>query len=178
MIKYLPNIEIGKKYSASYLLNEIKNYPSRLQIGHAIIKVNGVDKHLYHTDLNEEQLKNMNNKELKVLSIIDPCEQNFAHKLIMSPETQENLKKIESQKTLCYAVDMNDLIQAGYRFKGIHYAISCMNYVFKRNKMSFTASLHSEGKIDRKYFVKISYRLIDNENENKKCEVNEEQGVI
>lgn len=160
MTKQTLNIEIGKRYFASYLLNEIRNFSSRIQIGHAIIKVKERDKHLYYIE--EKELENLKDTELKVISIINPCEQNFAYKLIMSKETQENLKKIESQKNLCYAFDMNDLMQAGYKFKGVKSAISCMNCVFKKNELPFISSSHSEGIIDKKHFVKISYKAIDN----------------
>lgn len=162
MTKPTLNIAIGKTYKASHLLKEIQNYPSRLQIGHAIIKINGNDKHLYHIDLSEEQLKKLKDTELEVLSIVNPCKQNFAHKLIFSKETQENLKEIEEQKNLCYVINMNDLMQAGYTFKTLSIAINCINCVFKRNGMTFTASKYSEGKIDKKHFVRISYREIDN----------------
>ncbi len=174
MTKQTLNIEIGKGYSASYLLNEIRNFPSRIQIGHAITKARDRDRHLYH--VSEEELERLKDTELRVLSIINPCEQNFAHKLIFSPETQENLKKIKAQKGLCYAVDMNDLMQVGYRFKGVNSAIHCMNCVFERNELPFKASPHSEGKIDRKHFVKISYRQVDKEM-NKNCEIVGKQNV-
>jgi hypothetical protein len=175
MTKQILNIEIGKNYPASYVLNEIRNFSSRIQIGHAIIKVNGVDKHLYSFDIDENKLKSLKNTELKVLSIINPCEQNFAHKLIMSSETQENLKKIEENKSLSYAFDMNDLMQAGYKFKGMTCAVNCFNCVFKKNELTFIASKYSEGTIDRKHFVKISYKPINNENINKKCDILEEK---
>lgn len=160
MIKPTLNIKIGESYSSSHILNEINIFPSRIQVGHATMKDKNGDRHLYY--VNETQLKNLKDTELKVLSIINPCEQNFAHKLIFSKETQENLKKIDAQKNLCYAIDMNDLIQAGYTFKTLSIAINCINCVFKKNEMTFTASKYSEGKIDRKYFVKISYKAIDN----------------
>jgi len=164
MTKQTLNIEIGKICSASLILREIQNYPSRLQIGHAVLKIKGVNKHLYHID--EKTLENLKDTELKILSIINPSEQNFAHKLIMQEDTQENLKKIKAQKNLCYAVDMNDLAQAGYKFKGTKCAINCINRVFKTKGLSFTASDHSEGKIDKKHFVKISYKVIDNTMDN------------
>ena len=95
MKKHTLNIKLGGIYPASYILNEIRNYPSRLQIGHATMKVGELDKHLYHTDLGEDKLEKLKDTELKVLSIINPCEQNFANKIIFSEETQKNLRKIE-----------------------------------------------------------------------------------
>lgn len=159
MTKPILNISIGKIYPASYILNEIKNFPSRVQIGHAIMKVNDENRHVYY--INESKLKNLNETELKVLSIINPCEQNFAYKLIMSPETQKNLKKIKEDEELTYVFNINDLTQAGYRFKGTKCAINCMNCVFKKNELPFISSDYSEGKIDRKHFVIISYRNPD-----------------
>ncbi len=154
------NIKIGKAYKASYILNETRNSLHRIQIGHAIMKVGNIDKHLYHTDLGEKQLENLKDTELEVLSIINSCEQNFAHKLIFSQETQKNLKEIEVQRNLCYVVNMNDLAQAGYKFKGTKYAINCINHIFKLKELPFIASDYR--KIDKKHFVKMSYRAMNN----------------
>lgn len=176
MTKQTLNIIIGKTYPASHILNEIKNFSLRIQIGHATMRVNKVDKHLYSFDFNENKLKNMKETELKILSIINPCEQNFAYKLIMLEETQNNLKEIEKNKSLSYVIDMNDLMQNGYKFKGMTCAVNCLNCVLKKNEMPFIVSKYNTGTIDKKYFVKISYREIDKISDlNKDCIIKEEK---
>ncbi len=176
MVENRLEIKEGKTYPAQQILNEIKRFKGeRIQIGHAVIENHKTKEkeHFYYLD--EKKLvelskpiiipprkKNEKPQEIirmiKVLSIINPCEQNFAYKLIMNKETLKNLEELKQNPNSFIAYDMNDLMNVGYMFKGFHCAIKCMNCIFRKNNMQFKASPYTiTEKYDKKYYIKIMY---------------------
>ncbi len=88
---------------------------------------------------------------VKVLKIINPCQENFAYKLIMSNDVQESLK----DTTLDTLIDMNDLKKHEYTNRGVGAAVKCINCVLGKNGFAdYKARFHSENK---KHYVLIQH---------------------
>jgi hypothetical protein len=101
---------------------------------------------------------------VQVLSIVNPCQQNFAYKLIMSDDVQESLMDT-SADTL---IDMNDLKKHEYTNRGVGAAVKCINCVLGKNGFAdYKARFHSE---DKKHFVLIQHIGEVRENEECNCE--------
>lgn len=152
------NIEVGNIYPARFLMKEIQKFPnSRIQIGHGLIideKYNN-HKHDYYIDI--FKLEKLKNNQIKVLSIINPCMQNFAYKLITSEEIENNLEILKKNNKTYLFVELKDLINSGYTSKNTKDAIKCINCVFKKNNMPFKASDYIKKDTRKEHLVKISY---------------------
>jgi len=158
------NIEIGKTYQAVFLLKEIENYKSNqgeVKIGHAsverfeFVKKIKVVKEVHEYDLGIKQLKELNTTKLKVLSIINPCEQNFAYKLLNLNETKEILKDVITKKNVSCVFSMDEMINAGYgsKTKSLKQAIKCFNDVIEKEGLPLRATEWSQPS-----FVQLVYK--------------------
>lgn len=165
------DIEVGKIYPASELVTKIINYQSNqapIKIGHGLVetikmigKIKTINEvHTYHIGIKELEL--LKNLKIKVLSIINPCEQNFASTIINLESTKEFFNLIEKEPEKCFLFDMDELINAGYERKGAGGAVKCLNCVFVKKLMPFKASVHHKksNTFESKPFVKIEYNLI------------------
>lgn len=159
------DIEIGKKYMASFIAVRISEYQSNqapIKIGHALIerikvlgKVKVIEEyHDYHLGIIE--LGKLKDAKVKVLSIVNPCEQNFAYNLIMLKETQDILNEMKTNKRIECLFTMDELINGGYKSKGIANAIKCFNCVLEKNEMPYKAVIYVDtSKGTNVYYLKI-----------------------
>lgn len=145
------NIEIGKTYPASTVLQKIQEKRSLdIRFGHILVDYETEKKHKYFID--KDFIKKLKTTPIKVYTIMTlPNCQNFAYRLLEQQDVKEILEKINENNKLCCVIDENDLAKAGYNYKSIKKAITLINKVFKVNDMSFSASSHDEG-------IKITYR--------------------
>ena len=153
----MPKITIGKTYPASYILEQLNKHEGHVKVGHLLIK-NEKTREVKHKYFGEIDLESLKETPVKVLTLINPCLQNFANKILEKQETLNFLKEIENNTNIFYFFDMNDLKEAGYKSKGTKAAIICFNCVLKKKKLPFKASAYK--KDGKSGFVKISYKNI------------------
>ena len=148
------NIEIGKEYPASRILDEIEKCPTLdITLGHVIIHYEKENKHDFY--VRKEKLKKLKETPLKVLLITSkPNCKNFASNLLKNKEIMEFLEIIKQDKTKVCILDKSDLINADCKNKDMSKAVTLINSVFKSNRMTFKASSCPDG-------IKISYKNID-----------------
>lgn len=151
MQSQLLNIEIGKTYPATTVLQIIQEKPNlEIRFGHIVIEHDNEKRHKYFVD--ENCIKNLNITSMTVLTIMTkPNCQNFACRLLEQTDIKQILENVKKDNNLCCVIDENDLKKANYNHKGIKKAISLINKVFKANNMTFKASSHPEG-------IKIIYK--------------------
>ena len=157
--KYPIDIEIGKTYLPSQILEKIEQYPNLdVRFGHIRIEYEGEKKHKYFID--KEFIKSLNTTPIKVYTIIvRPNCQNFAYRLLEQKEVKEILEKINENNRLCCILNEEDLAKANYNYKSFKKAITLINKVFKADKMTFRAMSHPEG-------IKVVYRKIKEKENN------------
>jgi len=153
------DIEIGKTYSASHVLEKLQEYPNLdIRFGHIIVDYEDEKRHKYFID--KEFVKSLKTTPIKVYTIIArPNCQNFACRLLEQKEVKEILEKIEENNKICCVIDENDLVKANYNYKSFKKAITLINKLFKASRMSFRASSHPEG-------IKITYKKIKEKDNN------------
>ena len=151
--KYPIDIEIGKTYLPSQIIEKMSKYPNiDITFGHIRIEYEGEKKHIYFID--REFIETLNGTPIKVYTIIaKPNCQNFAYRLLENEGVKEILEKINENNRLCCVIDEDDLARANYNYKSFKKAITLINKVFKANKMTFRASSHPEG-------IKVTYKKI------------------
>ena len=143
------NIELGKTYLASTILQKMQKSDLDIRFGHVLVEYETEKRHKYF--ITTDFIKKLKNTPIKVYTIITlPNCQNFAYRLLEFDDIKEILEKIDEKNNMCCVIDENDLIKAGYNYKGIKKAITLINKVLKANKMTFRASSHPEG-------IKIKY---------------------
>lgn len=93
---------------------------------------------------------------IKVLSIVNPCRQNFAYKLLMSDEIQKWLK--ESKKTKQgFLIEENDLDKHECK-SSMGNATKCLNCVMSKNDLEEFKATKFVSREDKKHYIKISYQ--------------------
>lgn len=158
-MKYPIDIEIGKTYLPSQIIEKMNKYPNLdIRFGHIRIEHEGEKNHKYFID--REFIKSLNDTPIKVYTIIvKPNLQNFAMRLLEHKDIKEILEKIEENNKICCVIDETDLVKANYNYKSFKKAITLINKVFKANKMTFRAMSHQEG-------IKVVYRKIKEKDNN------------
>lgn len=153
------NIQIGKTYPASQIIEKIQENPNLdIRFGHICIEYEEEKKHKYFID--EEFIRNLKTTPIKVYTIISrPNCQNFAYRLLEQREVKEILEKIEENNKLICILNEEDLSKANYNYKSFKRAITLINKVLKANKMTFRAMSHPDG-------IKIVYRKIKEKENN------------
>ena len=157
--KYPIDIEIGKTYLPSQIIEKMNKYPNiDITFGHIRIEDEKEKKHKYFID--KEFIKSLNGTPIKVYTIITkPNCQNFAYRLLENKDIREILEKIEENNKICCVIDETDIAKANYNYKSFKKAIALINRVFKANRMSFKASSHPEG-------IKVTYKKIGEKESN------------
>mgnify|MGYP003394714570 CR=1 FL=1 len=157
--KYPIDIEIGKTYLPSQIIEKMNRYPNLdITFGHIRIEDEKEKKHKYFID--REFIKSLNTIPIKVYTVIaKPNCQNFAYRLLENKNIKEILEEIEENNKLCCIIDETDLAKANYNYKSFKKAITLINKVFKANGMTFRASSHPEG-------IKVTYKKIKEKENN------------
>lgn len=149
------NIEIGKPYPASEILQKIDaNLSSDIIIGHAVVEYETEKRHKYFIDRN--YIKSLKNLPIKVYTIIPTSNcKNFLYKLLEQKDVKEILEEAKENHKICCVILDSDLTKVGYILSK-RKAITLLNKIFKSNKMTFKASSHDNG-------IKITYRKLKEE---------------
>ncbi len=157
--KYPIDIEIGKTYLPSQIIEKMNKYPNiDITFGHIRIEDENEKKHKYFID--REFIESLNGTSIKIYTIIaKPSCQNFAIRLLEQKEVKEILEKIEENNKICCILDESDLTKANYNYKSFKKAITLINKVFKANRMTFRASSHPDG-------IKVTYKKIKEKENN------------
>ncbi len=152
------NIEIGKPYPASEILQKIDaNLSLDIMIGHAIVEYKTEKKHKYF--INRDYIKELNDLPMKVYTIIPTsiCK-DFSYKILEQKDVKEILKEVKENHKICCVITDSDL--ENYNIKSKRKAITSINKIFKLHMMAFKASNHIKG-------IKITYRKLKEESSKK-----------
>ncbi len=153
------NIEIGKTYLPSQIIEKMNKYPNiDITFGHIRIENEKGKKHKYFID--REFIKSLNGTPIKIYTIIaKPNCQNFAYRLLENKGVKEILEKINENNRLCCVLNEEDLVKANYNYKSFKKAITLINKVFRANRMTFRASSHPDG-------IKVTYKKMKEKENN------------